>query len=99
MMIRPEPRTPHVPERTCVACRRKRPQAELLRLRREGTGWVLEQGRRSGRGAYLCADSPECWTEKRLRRFLRGSAPSVSEALQTRARELDRRALPTPTEG
>ncbi|MDL2345943.1 YlxR family protein, partial [Deinococcus sp. MIMF12] len=36
---------------------------------------------RSGRGAYLCAASPECWAEKRLRRTFRGDAPAVSAAL------------------
>ncbi|WP_045233540.1 YlxR family protein [Deinococcus pimensis] len=71
----------HVPERTCIACRRKRPQAELTRVTRTPQGWALVQGPRSGRGAYVCSDSPACWAEKRLRRALGASAPEVSERL------------------
>ena len=70
-----------LPERSCVACRRKRPQAELLRLTRTPQGWQLREGARSGRGAYVCADAPACWAEKRLRR-LGGSAAPVSAQLQ-----------------
>ena len=83
-MIAPSPAA-HVPERTCVACRAKRPQAELLRVSRDAAGgWRVAPGGqtgRTGRGAYLCADSPGCWAEKRLRRTFRGDAPAVSAAL------------------
>lgn len=71
----------HVPERTCVACRRKRPQAEFVRVTRTADGWRVLPGGRTGRGAYVCADSPTCWAEKRLRRAFGGSAPAVSAAL------------------
>ncbi|KEF35052.1 hypothetical protein RDMS_03210 [Deinococcus sp. RL] len=79
---------PHVPQRTCVACRTKRPQAELLRVSRdpaggEAGGWRVAPGGargRTGRGAYVCP-LPECWSEKRLRRAFRGDAPAVSAAL------------------
>ena len=77
--------TPHVPERSCVACRRKRPQAEFLRLTRTPEGWALLPGARTGRGAYLCADSPECWQEKRLRRAFRDRAAGVAAALSAHA--------------
>ncbi|EYB69827.1 hypothetical protein DEIPH_ctg001orf0041 [Deinococcus phoenicis] len=78
------PATPsrYVPERTCVACRRKRPQGEFVRLTRTADGWRVLPGDRTGRGAYVCADSPGCWQEKRLRRAFRGDAPAVSAALQ-----------------
>lgn len=78
------PKAPHVPERTCVACRRKRPQGELLRLTRTPEGWQWQEGARSGRGAYVCADTPACWEEKRLRR-LGGAAPLLSEQLRARS--------------
>jgi len=54
------------PRRTCLGCRRVRPQAELIRLSRGGDGRaVLDLGRRggengdargtgTGRGAYAC---------------------------------------------
>lgn len=75
--------TTHVPERTCVACRRKRPQGELLRLTPQGQGWVVQQRNRTGRGLYVCADSPACWQEKPLRRAFRAQAGVVSALLQT----------------
>ena len=74
----------HVPERTCVACRAKRPQGEFLRLTREGGPWTLTAGRRTGRGAYVCADNPACWAEKKLRRAFGAQAPAVSELLAAR---------------
>lgn len=80
----PRPHTQrHCPERTCVACRRKRPQGELVRVTRTAEGWRVLWGKRAGRGAYVCADSPECWQEKRLRRAFRGDAPVVSAQLYT----------------
>ncbi|ULH15423.1 YlxR family protein [Deinococcus sp. KNUC1210] len=75
------PRPSHVPERSCVACRRKRPQPEFLRLVRTAGVWALQPGVRSGRGAYVCADSPSCWTEKRLRRAFGAQAPALSAVL------------------
>lgn len=45
------------PERTCVGCRRKRAQADLIRLRVEEGRVSLADPGASGRGAYLCADT------------------------------------------
>lgn len=87
-MTAPAPR--HVPERTCVACRRKRSQGELLRLTRSVAGWQLSAGVRQGRGSYLCSDSPGCWAEKRLRRHFGAQAGALSTLL------LGRAATPTP---
>jgi hypothetical protein len=52
----------HVPQRTCVACRRTAAKRELVRIVRtpEGGAEVDPTGKRSGRGAYLCA-APDCW--------------------------------------
>lgn len=46
----------HVPQRTCIGCRRVRPKRELLRIVRTPEGEILfdPTGRRAGRGAYLC---------------------------------------------
>ncbi|GEM47974.1 DUF448 domain-containing protein [Deinococcus cellulosilyticus] len=71
------------PERTCVACRKKRPQSEMLRFRKSSEGWVMQDEDRFGRGAYVCADSPACWNEKKLRRLGR-SSQRLSEQLNTR---------------
>ncbi|MBI4286949.1 MAG: YlxR family protein [Chloroflexi bacterium] len=51
-----------VPERTCVACRRKDSKGSLLRLVRTATGEILidKAGKQNGRGAYLCPFR-NCW--------------------------------------
>lgn len=79
-----------VPQRTCVACRRTRPQTELLRLTRlssvTGGAWQVtapHERRLDGRGRYLCADNPACWSEKRLRRSFGTSAAALAEQLAT----------------
>jgi len=56
----PKPR--HVPQRTCVACRRTAAKRELVRVVRTPTGAVEVDatGKKSGRGAYLCR-AQECW--------------------------------------
>ena len=48
----------HVPERTCVACRRVMPKQELNRIVRTAGNTVRfdPSGRLPGRGAYLCPD-------------------------------------------
>ncbi len=52
----------HIPQRTCVACRRVRPKLELVRLVliSDGNIEVDASGKKAGRGAYLC-QSPQCW--------------------------------------
>lgn len=61
----------HVPLRSCVICQRKRPKRELIRIVRtpEGAIEVDLKGKRSGRGAYLCAERP-CWDAALLPRRL-----------------------------
>jgi predicted RNA-binding protein YlxR (DUF448 family) len=55
-------RAKHVPLRTCIACRQSRPKRELLRVVRTPDGHVQidPTGKKSGRGAYLCARL-SCW--------------------------------------
>ena len=75
--------TPHVPLRTCVACRTRRPQPELVRIVRgpDGAPTLDPIGGAPGRGAYLCPDDA-CRTraERRglLRRALRIPAAGAS---------------------
>lgn len=47
------------PERSCIGCRRKRAQHELIRLRVEDGRVRLATPGAPGRGAYLCPD-PAC---------------------------------------
>jgi predicted RNA-binding protein YlxR (DUF448 family) len=63
------------PERTCLACRRKRPKLELLRIVRSPRGdvGVDTAGHAEGRGTYVCRDDRGC----------RGSAPrALARALR-----------------
>lgn len=56
------PRPKHIPQRTCIACKQVRPKRELIRIVRTPDGHILldETGKKSGRGAYLCAKR-SCW--------------------------------------
>ncbi len=51
----------HIPERTCIVCRRQRPKSELIRIVKTPTDEIaLDIGARlPGRGAYICRDG-EC---------------------------------------
>jgi len=46
----------HVPLRTCIGCRKKRPSGELLRFTSCGDSVVLstKKDKRTGRGCYVC---------------------------------------------
>ncbi|MFN5604841.1 MAG: YlxR family protein [Actinomycetes bacterium] len=48
------------PIRTCVGCRSRREQSALRRYVRAATGEVCESRTATGRGAWICADSPNC---------------------------------------
>jgi len=72
----------HVPERTCAACRTKKPQGELYRIRKTPQGWTMDSSVTVGRSAYLCS-SPYCHVEKRLRRTFGAQAAQISETLKT----------------
>ena len=52
----------HIPQRTCVACRKVKAKQELIRLVRvsDGSVEVDTGGKKAGRGAYLCR-SQGCW--------------------------------------
>ena len=60
--VPPAVRRKHVPFRTCIACQRKRPKRELIRIVRtlEGTTEIDPTGKRAGRGTYLCSNR-RCW--------------------------------------
>ncbi len=63
-----------IPMRMCMGCRERRPKRELVRVVRRASDGVVTidpTGRLAGRGAYLCADRPEC----------------LSKAVKTRALE------------
>lgn len=52
----------HIPQRTCLACRQVKAKRELIRLVRitNGSVEIDNNGKKSGRGAYICQEQ-ECW--------------------------------------
>ena len=54
----------HIPLRTCVACHQTKPKREFLRIVRTPDSHVFidATGKKSGRGAYLCARL-SCWEQ------------------------------------
>jgi hypothetical protein len=52
----------HIPQRTCVVCRKTDHKRTLTRLVRapEGGVYVDPTGKRNGRGAYMC-NEVDCW--------------------------------------
>lgn len=61
----------HVPQRTCIACRKVDAKRGLTRLVRlpEGRVAIDGTGKRAGRGAYLCAERG-CWEAALKRKAL-----------------------------
>ena len=86
-------RPPHVPQRTCIACRRVGAKLDLMRVVRTPQGEVRldPTGKVGGRGAYLC-QKPSCLElaikQRKLARAL--GVPlgeEVAEELRQAARE------------
>jgi predicted RNA-binding protein YlxR (DUF448 family) len=52
----------HVPQRTCIVCRKKKDKRRLIRIVRDSeTGVFVDlTGKHKGRGAYLCQEHA-CW--------------------------------------
>lgn len=77
----------HVPQRTCIACRRTDSKRTLVRVVRtpDGSVRVDPTGKQAGRGAYLCS-TQECWN-----RAFKGSM--LNRALKTTVTEQDLAAL------
>ena len=84
---KPGPRPKHVPQRTCVGCRRTWAKRDFVRVVRtsEGRVEVDPSGKKPGRGAYLCRDSG-CW-EAAMKKT------RLDSALRTKVSPEDRQAL------
>jgi predicted RNA-binding protein YlxR (DUF448 family) len=78
-----------IAQRTCVACRLIKDKRELVRLVRtpEGNIEIDTNGKKAGRGAYLCP-TRECWEAalkgSRLEHAFRGSLTRDSRELLSR---------------
>lgn len=93
----------HIPQRSCVVCRRKRPKPDLTRFVRDAGGRLRPDpaGRAPGRGAYLCQD-PACWAAAAegdgLARALRGALREADRALLREEAAARGAAPPAPQE-
>jgi uncharacterized protein len=95
--------TAHVPQRSCVGCRRVRSRPELVRLALGSRGQVTLDVRNQlpGRGAYLCAHSDDCLAQARRRRALTrslrvGEDVINYEALSAALKTLRQEVKPSP---
>ncbi|GAC1384793.1 MAG: hypothetical protein NVS4B8_10100 [Herpetosiphon sp.] len=68
---RPASRPKHVPQRTCIVCRKVDAKRGLIRLVRlpEARVVIDLSGKRAGRGAYLCQEQA-CWIQAFKRRAI-----------------------------
>lgn len=82
-------RQQHVPERTCIGCRRARPQSEMIRImgNEDGGAVIAPPGKRQGRSAYICK-SKDCW-EKGLKKDRLDQSLRINIRSETKA-ELSR---------
>jgi len=79
------PKPKHVPQRTCIACRKVAGKRSLIRIVRTEQGIEMDPtGKKAGRGAYLHSNQA-CWkailTGNRLSQALR--TPLSAENRQT----------------
>jgi uncharacterized protein len=84
-----------IPVRTCVACRARRPQAELLRIAKGLNGLEPDEFRKlEGRGWYVCKDKLECSSIKGLGKFARAEAASLVLKLEVWHKNLSEESKP-----
>lgn len=91
------PKTRHVPQRQCVACRQMRPKRELVRVVRTSAGDVRVDltGKASGRGAYVCPSEACAAAAVRDRRLEHALAVSIPEKLADELQAAIRRSTQT----
>lgn len=74
------------PERTCIGCRHKRGQAELIRLTNEAGRVVPARRGAPGRSAYLCPEQTCLEAADKRRAFARAfRGPAVLDPAVRRA--------------
>ena len=85
MIKRTGKRVKHIPQRTCVGCRKVLPKRSLIRLVRTPDGIRVDPtGKAAGRGAYL-HDARSCWE--------RGLKGTLAHALKVDLTDQDREYL------
>ena len=79
-------RRKHVPQRTCVVCRKKDAKRQLTRLVRTADAGVVVDptGKLPGRGAYVC-ERPACWEQLLHTNLLERALKTTLDAAQKEA--------------
>ena len=74
MVMRKMNSNKHIPLRMCIVCHQTKEKRQLVRLlcNSEGTVQIDNDGKKPGRGAYLCR-KPECWNSLALNNRLKHS--------------------------
>lgn len=86
MAVKQQSHPRHVPQRTCVACRRVAGKRALIRLVRTETAVEVDPtGKHAGRGMYLHPNQ-QCWDAA-----LKGGR--IEQALRTKLNAANRQAL------
>ena len=89
------PRKKHVPQRTCIACKKVKNKHDLIRLVKTSDQTIIVDliGKVQGRGAYLCKQL-SCW-QKRLNKNIVGRAlkMSVSNDMLTKLQQYIKNCL------
>ena len=88
-----QPPTPHVPQRTCVGCRRKADRSRLLRVVAAGDGTLVPDPRTRlpGRGAWVHPDAgclDQAVRRRAFARALRLQAPADLAAVREHLEQL-----------
>ncbi|MCB0975393.1 MAG: DUF448 domain-containing protein [Actinobacteria bacterium] len=75
----------HLPQRTCIGCRTRRPVGDLTRISWSDTSGLGFGRAAQGRGAWLCDGSEECLAAALARRaFPRAFRRSLDDSVLTR---------------
>jgi predicted RNA-binding protein YlxR (DUF448 family) len=82
-----------IPQRQCLGCREMKPKRELIRVVKSPEGEISLDfnGKKAGRGAYLCPQ-PECLAKAKKSRALERAfsapiPPEVYDALESQMKE------------
>lgn len=84
-----------IPMRQCLGCREMKPKRELVRVVKSPEGEISldTTGKKSGRGAYICADTLCLLKAKKVRAFERAFSmqisPEIYESLEREMGEQD----------
>jgi len=92
-------RLKHIPQRTCIGCRKVRPKREMVRIVRTASGTVEvdHTGKKSGRGTYLCKER-DCWEAALKKERLDRALKARTSVEDRRALSLYAETLPQPSE-